>query len=124
MDRSFLFLQINRREGKPRKRGLTEIHGPYYSVVRPAISPRCVQHNGRIYRFAEVRWWFIQLRPEEAVRSIVELCHKNDVLVSSGGFIERVLAHGSDAVRKYVAECKRIGFDIIEISRGVHLNSN
>ena len=56
--------------------------------------------------------------PEETVRSIIELCHKNDVLVSTGGFIERVLAQGSDAVRKYTAECKRIGFDIIEISAG------
>ena len=58
------------------------------------------------------------LMPEETVRSIIELCHKNDVLVSTGGFIERVLAQGSDAVRKYIAECKRIGFDIIEISAG------
>ena len=31
--RSFPFLQINEREPKPRKRGLTEIRGPYYSVV-------------------------------------------------------------------------------------------
>ncbi len=31
--RSFPFLQINEREQKPRKRGLTEIRGPYYSVV-------------------------------------------------------------------------------------------
>ncbi len=26
-------LQLNRRPGKPRSSGLTEIHGPYYSVV-------------------------------------------------------------------------------------------
>jgi len=31
--RSFPFLQVNRCEGKPRKRELTEIRGPYYSVV-------------------------------------------------------------------------------------------
>src|SRR5436305_2044040 len=31
--RSFPFLRINERENKPRKRGLTEIRGPYYSVV-------------------------------------------------------------------------------------------
>jgi phosphosulfolactate synthase (CoM biosynthesis protein A) len=35
------------------------------------------------------------LMPEEAVRSIIELCHKNDVLVSTGGFIERVLAQAA-----------------------------
>jgi phosphosulfolactate synthase (CoM biosynthesis protein A) len=32
-DRSFPFLQVNELEDKPRKRGLTEIRGPYYSVV-------------------------------------------------------------------------------------------
>jgi hypothetical protein len=31
--RSFPFLRTNERESKPRKRGLTEIRGPYYSVV-------------------------------------------------------------------------------------------
>jgi phosphosulfolactate synthase (CoM biosynthesis protein A) len=56
--------------------------------------------------------------PEKAVRDIIELCHKHDVLVSTGGFIERVLVQGGDAVRKYVAECKRLGFDTIEISAG------
>ncbi|HEU0207999.1 MAG TPA: phosphosulfolactate synthase [Candidatus Udaeobacter sp.] len=58
------------------------------------------------------------LMPEEAVRSIIQLCHNNDVLVSTGGFIERVLTQGSEAVGKCIAECKRIGFDIIEISAG------
>ena len=32
-ERSFAFLRINEREGKPRRRRLTEIRGPYYSVV-------------------------------------------------------------------------------------------
>jgi phosphosulfolactate synthase (CoM biosynthesis protein A) len=58
------------------------------------------------------------LMPERAVREIVDLCHKHDVLVSTGGFIERVLVQGGGAVRKYVAECKKLGFDIIEISAG------
>jgi phosphosulfolactate synthase (CoM biosynthesis protein A) len=58
------------------------------------------------------------LMPERAVRGIIELCHKHAVLVSTGGFIERVLVQGSDAVRKYVAECKRLGFDTVEISAG------
>jgi phosphosulfolactate synthase (CoM biosynthesis protein A) len=58
------------------------------------------------------------LMPERAVREIVDLCHKHDVLVSTGGFIERVLVQGTSAVRKYVAECRKLGFDIIEISAG------
>src|SRR5947207_13691473 len=53
-----------------------------------------------------------------AVRNIIELCHDHDVLVSTGGFLERVLVQGRDAVQQYVAECKRLGFDVIEISAG------
>jgi phosphosulfolactate synthase (CoM biosynthesis protein A) len=56
--------------------------------------------------------------PERAVKEIVDLCHEHDVLVSTGGFMERVLPQGGEAVRKYVAECKKLGFDIIEISAG------
>jgi len=52
------------------------------------------------------------------MRDIIELCHNHDVLVSTGGFIERVLVQGGEAVRKYIAECKRLGFDIVEISAG------
>jgi phosphosulfolactate synthase (CoM biosynthesis protein A) len=55
---------------------------------------------------------------EPVVRDIIELCHNYDVLVSTGGFIERVLVQGSEAVSKYIDECKRLGFDIIEISAG------
>ena len=40
------------------------------------------------------------------------------MLVSTGGFIERVLALGAKAVDRYIGECKDFGFDIIEISSG------
>jgi phosphosulfolactate synthase (CoM biosynthesis protein A) len=58
------------------------------------------------------------LMPETAVRNIIQLCHQHDVIVSTGGFIERVLVQGDDAVRQYVAQYKKLGFDIIEISAG------
>ena len=32
-DRAFPFLRINDRQGKPRTRGVTEIRGPYYTVM-------------------------------------------------------------------------------------------
>jgi phosphosulfolactate synthase (CoM biosynthesis protein A) len=46
------------------------------------------------------------LMPESAVRSIIELCREHDVLVSTGGFIERVLVQGSDAVRRTLPNVK------------------
>src|SRR5438874_1313562 len=58
------------------------------------------------------------LFPEKALRELIELCHAHDVLVSTGGFIERVVMQGGDAVRRYIEECKALGFDIIEVSCG------
>jgi phosphosulfolactate synthase (CoM biosynthesis protein A) len=58
------------------------------------------------------------LMSETAVQNIIELCHDHDVLVSTGGFLEHVLVQGMGAVQQYVAECERLGFDIIELSAG------
>jgi len=117
-ERSFPFLRINDRQGKPRECGLTEIRGPYYSVVGRRYLEDVFETMGAYVDSLKFAGGSFTLMPEEAVRDIIGLCHKHDVLVSTGGFIERVLAQGSDAVRKYVAECRRLGFDTIEISAG------
>jgi phosphosulfolactate synthase (CoM biosynthesis protein A) len=56
--------------------------------------------------------------PRRAVKDLLDLCHLNNVVVSTGGFIEYVLTQGPAAVDRYIAECKEFGFDIIEISSG------
>src|SRR6266446_8124984 len=117
-ERSFPFLRINERESKPRKRGLTEIRGPYYSVVGRRYLEDLFEAMGSYVDSLKFAGGSFALMPAKVVREIVDLCHKHDVLVSTGGFIERVLAQGSDAVRQYVTECKRLGFDVIEISAG------
>ena len=116
--RSFPFLRVNEREAKPRKRGLTEIRGPYYSVVGRRYLEDLFETMGAYVDSLKFAGGSFALMPERAVRDIIELCHKHDVLVSTGGFIERVLVQGGEAARKYVAECKRLGFDIVEISAG------
>src|SRR5438552_3833198 len=58
------------------------------------------------------------LMPRKIVREINDLCHENVVTVSTGGFIEFVLAQGHEAVRNYIRECKELGFDTIEVSTG------
>jgi phosphosulfolactate synthase (CoM biosynthesis protein A) len=117
-ERSFPFLRVNEREGKPRKRGLTEIRGPYYSVVGRRYLEDLFETMGAYVDSLKFAGGSFTLMPEQAVRDIIKLCHKHDVLVSTGGFVERVLVQGGNAVRKYVAECKRLGFDTIEISAG------
>ena len=117
-ERSFSFPRINEREPKPRKRGLTEIRGPYYSVVGRRYLEDLFETMGAYVDSLKFAGGSFTLMPESAVRGIIEICHENGVLVSTGGFIERVLVQGSDAVRQYVTECKKLGFDIIEISAG------
>jgi phosphosulfolactate synthase (CoM biosynthesis protein A) len=116
--RSFPFLRINERERKPRTRCLTEIRGPYYSVVGRRYLEDLFETMGAYVDSLKFAGGSFTLMPEQAVRDIIELCHKHNVLISTGGFIERVLVQGGDAVRQYVAECKKLGFDIIEISAG------
>src|SRR6266571_5278711 len=116
--RSFPFLRVNERETKPRKHGLTEIRGPYYSVVGRRYLKDLFEMMGNYVDSLKFAGGSFTLMPNKAVKEIIDLCHKHDVLVSTGGFIERVLAQSTDAVRQYVAECKKLGFDIVEISAG------
>src|SRR5262249_43427431 len=53
-----------------------------------------------------------------AVKELIEVCHRHDVLVSTGGFIEYVLTQGPEAVRLYLQACRELGFDIVEVSSG------
>jgi phosphosulfolactate synthase (CoM biosynthesis protein A) len=116
--RSFPFLRINEREAKPRQRGLTEIRGPYYSVVGRRYLEDLFETMGSYVDSLKFAGGSFTLMPDQIVRELVDVCHKHDVLVSTGGFIERVLAQGGESVRQYVTECKTLGFDIIEISAG------
>src|SRR5437667_5323811 len=117
-ERSFPFLRINEREAKPRKHGLTEIRGPYYSVVGRRYLEDLFETMGNYVDSLKFAGGSFTLMPVEVVRELVDVCHNYDVLVSTGGFVEHVLTQGAEAVRKYVAECKELGFDTIEISAG------
>jgi phosphosulfolactate synthase (CoM biosynthesis protein A) len=57
------------------------------------------------------------LMPRACVRELNDLAHKFDAYVSTGGFIERLLARGEDVAR-YIAEAQELGFDVIELSTG------
>src|ERR1044071_2090287 len=117
-ERSFPFLHVNEREAKPRERGLTEIRGPYYSVVGRRHLEDLFETMGAYVDSLKFAGGSFTLMPQQAVQDIIDLCHEHDVLVSTGGFIERVLVQSADAVQQYVAQCKKLGFDIVEISAG------
>lgn len=116
--RAFPFIKLNDREGKPRSRGITEIRGPYYTVMGKRYLQDIFDTMGTYVDALKFAGGSFAMMPRQAVKELIDLCHANDVLVSTGGFIENVLTRGPDMVDKYIEECKNIGFDIVEISMG------
>lgn len=117
-DNPFHFLRMNERSGKPRTRGITEIRGPYYTVMGKNYLEDVLTTMGPYVDSLKFAGGSFSLIPRKALKEIIDLAHKYDVLVSTGGFIEYVLTQGPSAVNQYIKECKNIGFDIIEISSG------
>ncbi|MBO0726897.1 MAG: phosphosulfolactate synthase [Blastocatellia bacterium] len=117
-ERAFAFLQINERQTKPRDRGLTEIRGPYYTPMGKRYLQDVLETMGNYVDSLKFAGGSFSLMPRRAVKELIDLCHKHQTLVSTGGFIERVLTYGADAVDRYIRECRELGFDIIEISSG------
>jgi phosphosulfolactate synthase (CoM biosynthesis protein A) len=116
--RAFDFLRANPRSAKPRHEGLTEIRGPYYSVMGPRYLADVLETMGDWVDSLKFAGGSFTLMPRRSVRELIELCHRHEVTVSTGGFIERVLTQGAGAVDRYIRECRELGFDIIEISCG------
>ena len=117
-ERAFGFLRTNERPGKPRSRGVTEIRGPYYTPMGQHYLGDVLETMGEHVDALKFAGGSFSLMPRNVLRSLLELCHAHNVLVSTGGFIEHVLTLGPEAVRRYIQECKEVGFDIIEISSG------
>ncbi|HET7419861.1 MAG TPA: phosphosulfolactate synthase [Candidatus Dormibacteraeota bacterium] len=114
----FDFIGHNQRDGKPRSRGITEIRGPYYSVVGKRYLEDLFEGFGEYVDSLKFAAGSFSLMPEKALTGVIELCHAHDVKVSTGGWIEHVLRGGPGAVERYLEQCKRVGFDIVELSTG------
>jgi phosphosulfolactate synthase (CoM biosynthesis protein A) len=118
IDRSFDFLPVNDREGKPRKHGITEMRGPYYTPVGKRYLLDILETMGQYIDIFKFSGGSFSLMPKMAVQELIDTCHDHDVMVSTGGFIERVLTHGEAAVDRYLEECRELKFDIVEVSSG------
>ena len=115
---AFTFLKRNKRDPKPRFRGVTEIRGPYYTPLGKRQLEDILESMGNYVDALKFAGGSFSLMPRRAVAELITLCHDHNVLVSTGGFIEHVLTQGTEAVDRYIQECKALGFDIIELSSG------
>jgi len=117
-ERAFPFLRVNDRPGKPRRTGVTEIRGPYYTPMGPHYLQDVLDTMGVYVDSLKFAGGSFSLMPRAAVKNIIDMCHRHDVLVSTGGFMEYVLRQSPSAVCDYIGECRNLGFDIVEISCG------
>jgi len=117
-DRAFTFLRMNERQSKPRTQGVTEIRGPYYTPMGKRYLEDLLETMGEYVDSLKFAGGSFTLMPSGALKEIIDLAHRYEVSVSTGGFIEYVLTQGSQAVDQYIKGCQDFGFDIIEISTG------
>ncbi|KAH0835781.1 hypothetical protein J3R83DRAFT_9624 [Lanmaoa asiatica] len=79
----FGFIRSNRHTQKPRKLGVTEIRGPYYTAYGKRHLqdvPETMGYHIDGFKFAGGS---SALFPERAVMEMIELAHKHDVYVST-----------------------------------------
>jgi phosphosulfolactate synthase (CoM biosynthesis protein A) len=117
-ERAFSFLRTNARLSKPRTRGITEIRGPYYTPMGRRYLEDLLETMGAYVDSLKFAGGSFTLMPRAALMEIIDLAHRHDVLISTGGFIEYVVMQGKEAVDAYIRECRDVGFDIIEVSSG------
>jgi len=117
-ERAFSWVKRNDRQGKPRTKGLTEIRGPYYSVMGPRYLEDVLETAGDYVDSLKFAAGSFSVIPKKSLTQLVDIAHAYDVQVSTGGWIEYVLTQGKDAVNRYIEEVKAVGFDILELSAG------
>jgi len=116
--RAFDFVRLNERQSKPRSVGLTEIRGPYYNPMGKRYLSDILETVGNWVDSVKYAGGSFALMPAEAVRDVNGVAHEHGCQVSTGGFLERLLPRDPALVAPYLEECKRLGFDIVEISTG------
>ncbi|GJJ11721.1 hypothetical protein Clacol_005958 [Clathrus columnatus] len=121
----FNFIASNPLPPKPRLesgKGITEIRGPYYNAAfGPAVLEDTLKISGAWVDGLKFAGGGFTLMPADVVKEITDVAHKHNVYVSTGGFIERILATSNDRTRdvqRYVRQCKNLGFDVVELSTG------
>ena len=117
--KAFDFVEISEVPPKPRKTGVIEIRGPYYAPTTIGYVKDLLEMWGDYIDGFKFAGGSMRLLSVDMVKNILKVCHDYDVYVSTGGFVERIIVQGADAVDRYLEECKSLGFDTVEVSSGL-----
>ncbi|KAL4913808.1 hypothetical protein BDW62DRAFT_220488 [Aspergillus aurantiobrunneus] len=116
----FGFARSNPRPKKPRTKGVTEIRGPYYTVMGKRYLADVLETMGTHVDGLKFAGGSFSLFPEKPLKELIDLAHEYNVYVSTGGWAEHLLTHPdpNSVFDKYLSKCKDLGFDVIELSSG------
>jgi phosphosulfolactate synthase (CoM biosynthesis protein A) len=117
--KAFDFVKISKLPPKPRQNGIIEIRGPYYTAVTISYLQDLLDMWGDYIDGFKFAGGSQRLLSVEILKKIINICHNHNVYVSTGGFVERVIVQGAEAVDRYLEECKLLGFDVVEVSSGL-----
>lgn len=117
--KAFDFVKISKLPPKPRRNGIIEIRGPYYTAVTISYLQDLLDMWGDYIDGFKFAGGSQRLLSVEILKKIINICHNHNVYVSTGGFVERVIVQGAEAVDRYLEECKLLGFDVVEVSSGL-----
>ncbi|OJD28366.1 hypothetical protein ACJ73_00237 [Blastomyces percursus] len=116
------FARSNPIPAKPRKRGVTEIRGPYYSVMGKRYLADVLETMGHYVDGLKFSGGSFSLFEEKKLKELIDLAHQHDVYVSTGGWAEHLLTHhdAPSVMEKYLQKCKNLGF----VLKNIHSKIN
>ncbi len=117
--KAFDFIKLRELPPKPRETGVIEIRGPYYTPVTVNYLKSLLDDWSDYFDGVKFAGGSFRLLTVKKLKEFIKLCHDYNVYVSTGGWVERVLINGHEAVDKYLEECKAVEFDLVEISSGM-----
>ncbi len=82
-DHGLGFIRSNPRTPKPRKHGVTEIRGPYYSAYGKRHLQDVMDIMGHHVDGLKFAGGSFSLMPEKALTELIDIAHANDVYVST-----------------------------------------
>src|SRR5208283_1260778 len=118
-DFAFDFVKIDMPPARPRNAGIIEFRGPYYNSVSYGFLKDLLDDWAFYVDGFKFAGGSMRLLQRARVRQIIAACHDYGLYVSTGGFVERVVVQGHEAVDRYLDECKQLGFDVVEVSSGL-----
>ncbi|KAM5442930.1 hypothetical protein MferCBS31731_001802 [Microsporum ferrugineum] len=114
------FAKSNSLPPKPRKRGVTEIRGPYYAVMGKNYLSDIFETMGDYIDGLKFSGGSFSLFHEAKLKELIDIAHNNGAYVSTGGWAEHLLTHpdNTSVLDRYFKKCKDLGFDVVELSAG------